>query len=678
MSTKRKRTAVEVEARPTKGACTSRPTEMRPEAPVAAPVPLPPTIDGEPPVWANFRSELGDTLPWFRAVQGGIYHKDGLAWGALIDRDSGERSYIDEEVVITRIGGSCSKNANGDLVLVKDQQKEDRLVKCLLNSMEHKVPIGVIIGKHNTVLGKVVPHPYNVMDYFRITNIWFERIGKRTAAKVRYEKLNLQSKSWWADKGSVPPPPLGERDFVSTPNSALCSACSQRSLQVFHEGWMCLEPSCTRFFKLGGLTAPTNLTYHPKFLSYRMVPDPTIKPHHSLIPDLLSTFDEDDASVATSRVAWKGIVCPRCCKCISRKFWNGWKCSDDNTPISAQAQHPCAFEKMPRMPTISLRSVIDTLEIAPQKRAFIPDGRFMIPIVDDYSLAPYRRLVYAIPGVGHITHLMSNRDINDRPNGPDSMFTQLQLAELGLQRFPLTNAVVTGTLTAHFAVNYGSPYKYVAPVNCKGFDEAPEVVLHALGRLQWATEQAVHLAGYAPYPPNEVLVLGYFAEMKIGYHDDGETSLGPTIATLSLGARSTMQIRMKYKYYKGQSNRNVLLENDPVLPGCAFQSQRQALKTEQENGVITQSKYDKQRRELFKSDRSQCEAKPFIKLDLHHGDMVVMHGENLQKYYEHEVIPENKLRFALTARHIKAEYVDTKDTHKGDLSPARHQVYNGI
>ncbi|KAE8329966.1 hypothetical protein BDV39DRAFT_213445 [Aspergillus sergii] len=650
----------------------------RKRATSGAEVPLSPTVDGEPPAWANFRSELGDTLPWFRAVQGGAYHKDGLAWGVLVDRDSGERSYIDEEVVITRIGGSCSKNANGDLVRVKDQEKKDLSVKCLLNSMEQNVPVGIIIGEHNTVLGKIVPHPYNVMDYFRITNIWFECIGKHKAAKVRYEKLDLQSKSWWADKGSLPPPPLEERDFTSRPNSAECNECSHRSFQVFHQGWMCLQPSCTRFFKIGALAAPANLTYHQKFLSYRMAPDPVIKPHHSLIPDLLSTFDEDDASVATSRVAWKGIVCPHCRKCISRKFWRGWKCSDDSTDISAQPQHSCTFEKMTRMPVVSLRSVIDTLEIAPQKRAFMPDAKFMTPEVDDTSLAPYRRLVYNIPGVGHITHLVSNRDINNHPNGPNTMFTQLQLAELGLQRFPLSNAVVTGTLTAHFAVNYGNPYKYVAPVNSKGFDEAPGAVLHALGRLQWATERAVHLAGHTSNPPNEMLVLGYFANMKIGYHDDGETSLGPTIATLSLGARSTMQIRMKSKYYKGQSNRNILLENDPVLPGCAFQLQRQAWKTEFEHGMITQTKYNKYRNEFFKNNRTQCEAKPCIKLDIHHGDMVVMHGESLQRYYEHEVVPESKLRFALTARHIKAEHVNPKDAHKGEFTLAGHQIYNGI
>ncbi|GAB1207080.1 hypothetical protein APSETT445_005787 [Aspergillus pseudonomiae] len=139
-----------------------------------------------------------------------------------------------------------------------------------------------------------------------------------------------------------------------------------------------------------------------------------------------------------------------------------------------------------------------------------------------------------------------------------------------------------------------------------------------------------------------------------------------------------MQIRMKSKYYKGQSSRNVLLENDPVLPGCLFQPQRQAWKTEFEDGVITQAKYDKRRNEFFKRNRTRGEAKPCIKLDLHHGDMVVMHGENLQRYYEHEVVPDNKLRFALTARHIKADHVDPKDIHKGDITLAGHQIYNGV
>lgn len=60
------------------------------------------------------------------------------------------------------------------------------------------------------------------------------------------------------------------------------------------------------------------------------------------------------------------------------------------------------------------------------------------------------------------------------------------------------------------------PYKYVVSVDSKGFDEAPDPVLRALGRLTWATEQAVTSAGDQFLPPNELLMLGYFEDMKIG------------------------------------------------------------------------------------------------------------------------------------------------------------------
>ena len=60
------------------------------------------------------------------------------------------------------------------------------------------------------------------------------------------------------------------------------------------------------------------------------------------------------------------------------------------------------------------------------------------------------------------------------------------------------------------------PYKYVVSVDSKGFDEAPNDMLHALGRLSWATEKAVVSSGDQYSPPNELLTLGYFEEMKIG------------------------------------------------------------------------------------------------------------------------------------------------------------------
>lgn len=60
------------------------------------------------------------------------------------------------------------------------------------------------------------------------------------------------------------------------------------------------------------------------------------------------------------------------------------------------------------------------------------------------------------------------------------------------------------------------PYKYVVSVDSKGFDDAPDVVLRALGRLTWATEKAVKGSGDPFLSPNELLILGYLEDMKIG------------------------------------------------------------------------------------------------------------------------------------------------------------------
>jgi hypothetical protein len=57
------------------------------------------------------------------------------------------------------------------------------------------------------------------------------------------------------------------------------------------------------------------------------------------------------------------------------------------------------------------------------------------------------------------------------------------------------------------------PYKYVVSVDSKGFDQAPAEIMYALGRLSWATKQAV---GEEAVAPNELLTLGYFDKMSIG------------------------------------------------------------------------------------------------------------------------------------------------------------------
>ncbi|CAG8205527.1 unnamed protein product [Penicillium olsonii] len=649
-------------------------------------------VYGEPPAWSEGRQQLCDALPWFQCTQGGMYHNGGFCYGFLIDADGGTRSYLDEEVIITRIGGCCTKDSGGNLKLEKNQNLGDTLVKSIITSQNSKLAVGlvlgkfswdlrgmisnVVIGRNNDVLARQVPHRYNVMDWFRITNVWFEKVGEKYGAKVRFEKLGLTKKSWWAAKDSPLPLPIEKRDFETKVEFIRCQGCSTESPRIYEQGWMCLQPECSDFWKIENAPPPTELTFHPGFLNVRSPPDPQIRSAHSLVPDLLSTLD-GSASVSTSRFAWKGIVCPKCHKCIRRTFWRGWKCDDD----SDLGQESCPFQMFMKMEELSLRAVLDDFELSPIKRPIPNDPKYSIA-QEDMSCLPYQKLTYHLEGVGSITHFVSNREINTRDNGPDDLFVGIQREDLGLKRFRIKSSLVAGTLTSHFAVNYGMPYKYVVSVDSKSFDEAPEAISRVLGRLSWATEKAVLSCGGSYLPPNELLILGYFEGMKIGFHDDGESSLGPTIATFSLGAKATMSVRMKYKYFNGTTRKvdataaGTLLQDDPVLKNCDLENERRALKEKFDAGEISSEGYNTARQDLFKGRRGK-EAPISVKMELHHGDMVVMHGENLQKYYEHSVAPENKMRFALTARFVKPDHLSKEEIQKGLVSLTPDQIYDG-
>ncbi|KAL4922811.1 hypothetical protein BDW62DRAFT_3143 [Aspergillus aurantiobrunneus] len=640
-----------------------------------------PEVDGAPPAWADDRASLGSALPWFNRMQGGMGYKDDICWGFFIDGDCGARSYVDDEVVITRIGGSSGRDTDGNLVLLKDQDESDVAVRCIRHSMEAKIAVGMVIGSKNTALKRKLPHRFNVMAYFRVVQIWCEKVNGKTAFKVRLEKLDLSGKSWWAEKGSPTPVPHAHR--LTQLEALECPSCLTSSVRMYKEGWMCLTSTCPDFWTLAGTEPPVDLTFDQKYLECRAPQDFDIAPHYSLVPDVLSMITNDDPHVALSRIAWKrGIVCPLCQKCIARRFWNGYKCSDDT---AGDVKGKCPFEKWLKIHPVPLWAATDSFESSPIKRGlyFDPKTTIVMPEIDDHSFAPYRVVKYDLGEPGFIMHFVSNRAINSRPNGPDDLFQQLQLEELGLRRHPMGQAVVPGTLTAQFAVNYGLPYKFVVAVDSRGFNEACDPILRTLGRLTWATKNAVASQGGTALDPNEVLLLGYVEGQKIGYHDDGESSLGPTISSLSLGSPATMAVRMKSRFYHGHNKplrgEKVHYADDPVLKFCANYDERLRLRTELLNGTLSEENYTKAWWDSYKESKKSVTPPDLIRIQLNHGDMVTMHGEDLQKYFEHgvEVEEPSKLRFALTARYVKKEEVAEEDWSKGNFTLTSDQVYDG-
>lgn len=281
-----------------------------------------------------------------------------------------------------------------------------------------------------------LPYRYNVLAWFRVVDIWFEKINGKVGAQVRFQKLNLEEPSWWAIRGSPDPPPISEREFAP-PQRNMCSECSIVSNRVYEEGWMCLNPKCSAFWRLETTgEAPEELHYHTAFVNSREPVDDQIQPESNLVPDLLSSLSQNpDAS--TQRIAWRGVVCPECHKCVSRRYWNGWVCSD---PSDVKNGRVCPWKMLLEMPLISLRSVISDFEIGVTKRA--------VRIDEDQPIQPqvqftreYQKFTYEIDQVGTLVHYSANRPVLFQPNGPNELFERLQKIDLGLRRYPLKQAM---------------------------------------------------------------------------------------------------------------------------------------------------------------------------------------------------------------------------------------------
>ncbi|KAF2175774.1 hypothetical protein K469DRAFT_743187 [Zopfia rhizophila CBS 207.26] len=220
----------------------------------------------------------------------------------------------------------------------------------------------------------------------------------------------------------------------------------------------------------------------------------------------------------------------------------------------------------------------------------------------------YRINIFEAPRIeDFVAHLVANKTVIEEENGRDDMSVELQKKDIGLRHRPLQNGQLKGdNFTQHFLVNYGMPYKFIAATASS--DKHQEF--------------------------NEVLALGYCERQSIDYHDDGEFGLG------------TMRLRMKARHSHGVS---VSASRGTADERKAYKDRLKAMTKELE--LTTKGK-----------------ANPAITMTLGHGDIVIMHGECIQRYYEHPVDHSGKLRFALTCRYIDANSPKQEDHPKYEVA----------
>ncbi|KAK5170567.1 uncharacterized protein LTR77_005155 [Saxophila tyrrhenica] len=676
-----------------------------------------PMAGGVPRVWAESRQALCETLPYFKKPQGGCYSNDGHVYGFLFDGMGHCREYLDGDVIICRAGGSMEVESSGGMAQKQDQSLSHSQPKSILNDIKHQNPLIVICGNRNEAAPVKMPHQYCVLGWYKPTMVWSEKTrGSKNniwmTVKYRLERLNRKKPAWFSPVATIESQLQAAAlpATVSASTEASCLSCQQTYHQVYLRGWICLNADCDQFWKWNGVDVPygkEGLEYHPAFLLHESglwkseddseEPEPCdLRPP---VPDVGNIIGDN-----IRRVNTRGICCPKCGRCSPRRFFKGWVCENSACDFRLFPQHrPVAPHMLhtpwDNAPTL-LRNGAATLE--PEK------GTRGVNISIKYA-SGYKIATYTFDGIdGCFVHAAATQPVlREEGTGPDAMFAAIQQVDMGLERRvfavkknskgqdALKNAAQVkkaavsalptppgddepeeadeevagptngeayvfedGDLMTAFSMNYGMPYKFVATGASKPFSEAPWPVIECRRRLNWA--QRAFLEKDAHEDLNEELIFTYFEGQKIEYHDDGEEGLGPRIATLSLGGRAKMHLRMKQKHFNGCSKTGIFTEEEPLAGGVFgpdMDAKRHAAWEELQQLKSNGPAYTKRRKELPKElglvgKGSQKVAPDLVTVTLSHGDIILMEGYDIQRYLEHKVVPADCLRFALTCRTV--------------------------
>ncbi|KAK8040511.1 hypothetical protein PG991_000299 [Apiospora marii] len=562
---------------------------------------------GRPLAFADKRGQLADALPFNKNHEGFLYTVDNVAKGMILDAATSPHAMINDSVIITTIA--------------------------LMNAFEKKVPVSVVIGSKNPNYPVQPPHPFCLMGFFAITYMWAHKTPTVDGSLVpeymaRLEKVDPEVLSWW-----VP----AETDSVSIGDvecdGRSCPSCGKRSKTVYTAGWACLSIDCPEHFEFGYPVDPEQLVYNEGFLLERH-DHQELLPLPPAVPALPVT---NETSYGTEAEFKRGIVCPKCGLCSRRVYWWGWACENENENAGCDFKHIVEFTNYPLLDVEDERKAMSRRRLKPNDPSIVHDTA---------SGGGYPIEMYGFPNSegligGAVAILRATPETRSLQNGPDRMYQQMQNEDLKLQRNP---ARAKGSrreeLTSHFAYNYGAFYKFGVFVDSVGFEDAPGTILKGLAQLDWAQSLGItHLSEFIRKLPvdysdtsmslkpetfNELLALGYFQGSKISYHDDGEKELGPTVATLSLGSPAIMRFRPKKRTKLGQEGTTKNGDKPAVLS--------------------------------------------FV---LNHGDIVIMHGTDIHREYEHDVIPSGKLRFALTARFVRPETIKSPEERRKAVENGR-------
>lgn len=299
------------------------------------------------------------------------------------------------------------------------------------------------------------PHPYAVLGYFHITDMWKEKqipptgTNAITIWRIRFEKADLEEPSWWATQAEHPTEQIGETSDTPKTPVAVCEDCDISSKEIFTAGWFCLNHTCDRYFVFpnGKAVDPKGLAYTETFLNERT-------PFEEDVPSIIPPVPDHSGRHGTELALRGGFVCPDCGSCNRRVFWNRWVCENPNCQYERNAPilpYPAAlleeenadFDR--RMDKKRTTYGVNLNSVAQAKFTIDPFAtiyhRGYLQFSQTLTLGGYKVRQYFLPDsngkiVGSFAIFSASEEIKCRPNGAWDLFRELERTDVGLRRNP--------------------------------------------------------------------------------------------------------------------------------------------------------------------------------------------------------------------------------------------------
>ncbi|KAJ3036696.1 hypothetical protein HDV00_002456 [Rhizophlyctis rosea] len=314
-------------------------------------------------------------------------------------------------------------------------------------------------------------------------------------------------------------------------------------------------------------------------------------------------------------------------------------------------------------------------------------------------------MTYFLPDGGRIEHVMCHGLMPLRREA-DRLFQEFQKGGVDLRRWRFLAHRVKGFLTQNFSFNAGEAYRHSVDLPATPLSQSPLPVREAHALMQSLSSTEL----------NEVLCIGYMTGQKMSFHDDGEKEVNGPIVGWSLGSDCIMRFRRKVpkkrrmkeehggslKRLKGEDGDVVVVKVEEGTfkdkPGGGepvVKMEEDVMDVTDWRGVVGAGDGDRtidqtkslggveneysgavayhQEEEGGQAETSKRRAEPnrvVLKLLLKHGDVVTMYGKEVQRHYEHAVMPQG-LRFGITARRMTKKCEETSNSVLDDTGEWR-------